>query len=425
MRKGRLIFYISAVLFAINAFGTTTLYASTNSTSSYKNTDTLTVYFKTGSWSFNPANIKNREIADRLAAPQLLEKQYSNFCKKLSEIIIEGTASPEGKQRWNTTLSQRRAEQIRKYILANTSVQPHTITWKFTGSDWETLRRMVQQDPNVPHRNRVLEFLAQTNGSTATDATVAALQKMEGGTPYKYLYHNIFPKLRATKLEFVYERIPNIGILSPMEYTSVVKSQAEHQQQPIQITELQENVLTTEQVTTQEEEHKFFMALKSNLLYDVAITPNIGAEFRLGKHYSVQGNWMYAWWKSDPDAWYHRTYGGDISLRRWLGKAHHNRPLTGWHAGIYAQMVTYDFEWGGRGYLGDRWSWGAGIEGGWSKAVGKRLNIDFSLNFGYLTGEYKEYLPIDGCYVWQATKQRHWIGPTKAEVSLVWLIGRW
>ena len=59
MRKGRLIFYISAVLFAINAFGTTTLYASNNSTSSHKNTDTLTVYFKTGSWSFNPANIKN------------------------------------------------------------------------------------------------------------------------------------------------------------------------------------------------------------------------------------------------------------------------------------------------------------------------------------------------------------------------------
>ena len=50
--------------------------------------------------------------------------------------------------------------------------------------------------------------------------------------------------------------------------------------------------------------------------------------------------------------------------------------------------------------------------------------MDFTVGIGYLGGEYKEYLPIDNCYVWQATKHRHWFGPTKAEVSLVWLLGR-
>ena len=39
-------------------------------------------------------------------------------------------------------------------------------------------------------------------------------------------------------------------------------------------------------------------------------------------------------------------------------------------------------------------------------------------------GEYKEYIPIDECYVWQVTKRRRWFGPTKLEVSLVWLLGR-
>ena len=28
---------------------------------------------------------------------------------------------------------------------------------------------------------------------------------------------------------------------------------------------------------------------------------------------------------------------------------------------------------------------------------------------------------MDDCKVWQATKNRRWFGPTKAEVSLVWL----
>lgn len=139
---------------------------------------------------------------------------------------------------------------------------------------------------------------------------------------------------------------------------------------------------------------------------------------------SVAGNWMYSWWKNDPKAWYWRTYGGDIALRYWFGKAAEAKPLSGHHLGIYGQILTYDFEVGDMGYLGDKWSWAVGAEYGYSLPVAKRLNIDFNLGIGYLTGEFKEYLPIDGHYVWQATKQRHWIGPTKAEISLVWLLGR-
>jgi hypothetical protein len=49
--------------------------------------------------------------------------------------------------------------------------------------------------------------------------------------------------------------------------------------------------------------------------------------------------------------------------------------------------------------------------------------MDFTLGAGYFGGKYYEYVPLDGCYVWQCTKKRNWVGPTKLEVSLVWLIG--
>lgn len=166
------------------------------------------------------------------------------------------------------------------------------------------------------------------------------------------------------------------------------------------------------------------MAVKTNMLYDLAIVPNIGVEFYLGKNYSVAGNWMYSWWKSDPKAWYWRTYGGDLAVRWWFGEKAQQKPLQGHHVGLYGQIVTYDFEIGGRGYLGDRWSYGGGVEYGYSLPIARRLNIDFNIGVGYLGGEFKEYLPIDGHYVWQVTKQRHWFGPTKAEISLVWLLGR-
>ncbi len=167
----------------------------------------------------------------------------------------------------------------------------------------------------------------------------------------------------------------------------------------------------------------FYMSLKNNALYDLALIPNIGAEFYLGHNFSVAANWHYAWWKSDRIHWYWRTYGGDLSLRYWFGKAAKDKPLTGHHVGVYGQILTYDFELGNKGILADRWSWSAGLEYGYSLPLAPKLNLDITTGVGYHTGTFYEYLPIDNCYVWQATKNRKYIGPTKLEVSLVWLLG--
>ena len=38
-------------------------------------------------------------------------------------------------------------------------------------------------------------------------------------------------------------------------------------------------------------------------------------------------------------------------------------------------------------------------------------------------GEYKKYRVEDDCYVWGSTNNRRWIDLTKAEISLVYVIG--
>lgn len=174
-----------------------------------------------------------------------------------------------------------------------------------------------------------------------------------------------------------------------------------------------------------------FMSIKTNLLYDAALVPNLGVEFHLGRGWSVGADWMYAWWRNDKRHKYWRIYGGELDIRKYFGRLASERPLSGHHIGIYGQMLTYDIETGGKGYMGgkpggtlwDRMNWGTGLEYGYSLPIGRRLNLDFGIGFGYLGGEYKTYEPKDGHYVWQETRQRNWIGPTKAEISLVWLIG--
>ena len=166
----------------------------------------------------------------------------------------------------------------------------------------------------------------------------------------------------------------------------------------------------------------FYMSLKTNLLYDLALVPNLGAEFYVGRGWSLGGTWMYAWWKNGHRHRFWRIYGGELDVRSYIGRRAAEKPLTGHHVGFYLQAGTYDFATGGTGYLCD-FGYGAGLEYGYALPIGRRLNLDFGIGFGYFGGEYETYEPADGHYVWRSTRRRHWFGPTRAEISLIWLIG--
>lgn len=176
----------------------------------------------------------------------------------------------------------------------------------------------------------------------------------------------------------------------------------------------------------------FYMALKTNMLYDLLAVPNVDMEFYLTRNVSIGAHWMYSWWSNDSRHRYWRTYGGDLTVRYWFGRAAHEKPLTGHHVGIYGGALTFDFEWGGTAYMGGRpggslWNRcmiNTGIEYGYSLPIASRLNIDFTIGVGYMGGILEKFKPEEGYYLWDSTTRLTWIGPTKAEVSLVWLLGR-
>lgn len=177
--------------------------------------------------------------------------------------------------------------------------------------------------------------------------------------------------------------------------------------------------------TKHQEERTQYYSIRMNMLYGLAAIPSFGAEYYFGKNWSIAGQWHYAKWNSTRKNTFWQTYGGDLEIRYWVGSRAHEKPLTGHHLGLYGQMITYDFEWrGNKGYQAPDWNYGGGLAYGYSAPISTHLNIDFTLGVGYLGGDYMEYLPIDGHYVWQVSKKRKWFGPTKAEISLVWLLGK-
>lgn len=175
----------------------------------------------------------------------------------------------------------------------------------------------------------------------------------------------------------------------------------------------------------------FYGALKTNLLSDALAVPELGAEFYIGRQFSVGADWMYAWWGHNGGSHLWRIYGGDLTLRWWFGNRVAAKPLAGHHIGIYAGALTFDFAFGNKGYMGglpkgslwDRCMVNVGIEYGYSLPIARRLNLDFAVGFGYVGGTIERYTPSEGMYVWQSTIRKNWIGPTRVSVSLVWLLG--
>ncbi|MDE6695660.1 MAG: DUF3575 domain-containing protein [Muribaculaceae bacterium] len=382
--------------------------------------DSVKVYFHVSKTNIDSSFRENRENLNKIFS-KIITDSLASPTHRLVGVHVTGAASPEGSVSFNNYLSEKRAEAIFKEFRKRGFVSDSLTSFTYVGRDWKGLQNEVENDQNVPFRPDVLALLEKINGQNPPDHPLAELKGLHGGIPYHYLLTNMFPDLRASRLTVEYERlyspiiIPELPIEIPTLTTNIT---SEILPLPIVLGEVKEC-------------KPFYMGLKTNMLYDALLLPNIGAEFYVGKNISLTADWMYGWWDRDKTHYYWRAYGGNLGARWWFGKKAHEKPLTGHHLGVFAGVVTYDFELGKGGIMGgiprgtlwDRCNFISGIEYGYSLPVARRLNIDFSLALGYMGGKYLKYEPKYGFYIWQSTHKLHWFGPTKAEISLVWLIG--
>ena len=295
----------------------------------------------------------------------------------IDSVTIYAYSSPDDTQAHNMLLSRQRAEFVRDFILANlpqnTTLTSDNIHLVPMGEHWKGLTEELEANYHLLNRDRVLKIMyADVPGDTKK----WRLRNLDNGFTYSWIIQHHMPLLRVATW---------IGI-----HTSVPEVQPD---------------------TTP------------------VIVPE--PEFSLGKQISIATNLHYAWWNTDN--WYWRTYGAELAVRKWFGKSAKENPLTGHHIGVYGQALTYDFLVGGnKGYMSgnpgdnifDHANYIVGLEYGYSLPIARKLNLDFVIGIGYHGGRYNEYRVVDDCYVWQAYKKRGFFGPTKAEITLSWLLGR-
>ncbi|MDH6357864.1 DUF3575 domain-containing protein [Parabacteroides sp. PF5-9] len=376
-----------------------------------------------------------RDYMDNAYALRVIDRILTeNPIEDVDFISVTGSASPEGDELNNSRLSELRALALKNHILLNyPQLQADQVYALSAGEDWDGLTTMVENDWNVPYRNELLYILYDEQLSR--EAQKRQMQALRGGRPYQYLMTHILPYLRGSVSGMIYFKKDNQPRPFEVQNDTNVSVPVDTVYKIYSDTVYLESIVYVPQevvVFREVEKKPFFMAVKTNMLYDAALLPNLSVEIPFGRGYAwsalVEGNW--SWWDTGADKYnYHRIQMGGAEVRRWFGNRTGN-PLNGWFVGLYGFGGDYDIrlfadknsDIGQQSLL----SYSGGLTFGYAMPIGRRFNLEFSIGGGYLGGKYKKYKVSnceEGVFPLLSTHNRTYFGPTKIGVSLVWQIG--
>ena len=356
----------------------------------------------------------------------------------LSQLSLRGNASPDGTAAANVRLTRKRVEAVLNYLRKRVEIPDELVEVRANGFDWEGLQLRVEDDPECPARQEVLEVLSDTPEwmydaqGRIVDGRRKRLMDLRGGVPYGYLAEKVFPDLRNVSIILygqgnqlqAQKEAPDpsdgrsqatvVGggsdtqaVAGPMGEAVPEQTSSGKDPEGVRKEEIAGDTLV------QPPWHR--LAIKTNLLYDAILMPSLEVEYRIDDRWSVAVEGSVAWWKRDRRHKYYQIATILPEGRYWFGT---KKPWHGHYVGVFAGGSWYDLENGERGYKGEFFT--TGVSYGYMFPIGRSLSIEAGLGVGFLYTTYEEYLPIDGHYVYQQTSRTNWFGPVKVKLALVW-----
>jgi len=165
-------------------------------------------------------------------------------------------------------------------------------------------------------------------------------------------------------------------------------------------------------------------AVKINLLYLGTTTPNIAVEFGLAKKWTLDIVGGINVWNLNERKGGIRHWLIQPEVRYWFCQRF-EKHFIGLH-GIGGQYQISDIDLAplGNDLTGiryDGWAAGAGISYGYHLPMGKRWAWEFTVGAGYIYLDYNKY-NCGECDNKIGHETKHYFGPTKAGVSLIFMI---
>lgn len=170
------------------------------------------------------------------------------------------------------------------------------------------------------------------------------------------------------------------------------------------------------------------IALKTNLLYDAFLTPNIGVEIGAAPKWSAElsgnfNNWTindgkrWKHWLIQPEIryWFCDRFSGHFVGAHLLGGQYN---YGGWKHGVNF-LGTHFEKMKDERHQG--WYAGAGVAYGYTRILAKHWSIEGEIGIGWAYTRYDVY-PCRKCGTKTASGKTHnYFGPTKAAINLIYV----
>lgn len=348
------------------------------------------------------------------------------IAQNLDSIAIIASASPDGALAHNIKLAKKRAQATRTYVYwKHPGIAREKVRISSNVEDWDGLAKLAAADDRCPYQARILEIIGQDVNPATKEWR---LRQARGGEIWQYIVKHYLRYLRAGSTcvilfktaapEPAPEPAPIPAPEPVSEPTSAPESEPAAEEpapQPI--------------VQTPSYVRKPLLAVKTNLLFDLASMLNAEIEVPIGERWSVAGEWMFPWWRSGKSDFTMQVLTGHGEVKYWLGSRAERDVLTGWHLGLYGGGGKYDFQiFNNDGAQGNFFDMGVSV--GYAHKISRNFRMEYSLGIGYLRSDYETYDRVRDTqygdikvvrYPWE-THRLNWFGPTRARISLVWLL---
>ena len=379
----------------------------------------FTFYFRCNKSSIDEGYMTNGQEAE------ILRGMLGRTGFRVDTLTIYAYSSPEGPKKFNSALSLRRAESVRRFIQANSSKAPNNIIVVQKEENWPGLRQTVRQSYRRDNREEVLRILSEESDD---EARKKALRALDGGESYRYIIDTLMAPLRNATFRIRWERLQSRGedpvALAALALPAQTYALTMPTFQPQQATEI---------IPEPEYAKRTIIALKTNALYDAFTALNYSIEVPIGKRFSIAWQHYFPWWHTRKDldlCLQYLTLGAEA--RWWFAprpkpetdKRQIRDVLTGHFLGLYGLWGKADVQV--KRTIGNYQCaniFSVGLTYGYSMPMSRHWNVEFSISVGYARIPYQHYIPSDDWQIlWRDPENAgvlHWFGPTNVAISFI------
>lgn len=393
--------------------------------SDYVDSTKITFYFNVGSAAIDLDYSTNNAMLNKLRKVQ--EKQGADSIY-VPRVDVFAGVSPEGSDEANSQVRWKRLDNsihlIERYFVLPRYNENYFDAKVTIPQIWQNLATEVRKS-DLPNKERVMQCVL-SGGNVP-----AKIQSIDKGATWDKISKQYFPQLRRCDVVIYFKKkepqkqFPTIEKLLPEEeeeiFVYVRKPNDElSSQAPLKISKEAAKRLR-ETIT---EYHPMF-AVNTNLLYDGVAAPNFGLELPIGKKLSFNVSYVFPWWSTKNDDWCMQLQYWELEGKYWLGDRDYAPKLTGHAVGLFGGVGYYDFEANKKGYQGEICI-NAGVSYHYAKSFGreKRWRLQFGGGIGMMRTNYSYYEHRFDHLVWKHDGRYTWIGPTKLDINIGYLIHR-